>query len=194
VSSQIAAWFLERIFDLLMALLISLCVDTRARRGRSTWGQGSPGPGRRRQTAALASVALAGCAAVFAPLRPAHSRCLVRRPAPLPTLFLQSSRAPERLMQGVESTQSDGACCWSLMYSCRWALIAACYEWRWPVFLGASLSFVDVVGIAGVCFVWSRRPNTRHRRGMQVRFDCGSDRVVCGEIGSGTAFAMLDLD
>ena len=85
VSSQFAAWLLERIFDLLMALLIFGFALTRVHAsGRPCGAQAGRGPGGRGQVGGVRRSGLAGGAGVVAPLRRAHAAAPRRRAAPSP--------------------------------------------------------------------------------------------------------------
>lgn len=153
LPSQLAAWLLERTFDLLMALLVFSFALTRL-------NMAGVHPG-----AALAWVLNAGarvvtviCALILLLLisfrhfaEPVRVR-LTRAARFLPE---QKFRRVELLLssfvQGVESTRSDGALLLVLLYSLlEWALIAGCYWCLARSFSGSiSLSWVDVLVFLG---------------------------------------------
>ncbi len=130
VSSQFAAWVLERIFDLLMALLIF------ASRWRGCRPRGSCGPGIAWVLAVggrvVGSIRRWPLLVLLLSLR--HFAEPVRRRLLTSLTFLPekpSARAEHLItafVQGVESMRSDGALLLVLLYSVlEWALIAACY-------------------------------------------------------------------
>ena len=125
-----AAWFLERIFDLLMALLIFAFALMRVLASgvhvgpRLAWVLAAGG-----RFAALAAW-YCWLLLSLAPLRRAGPAAPVAVLRVLPEAVLRRSReaAVEAFMQGVESTRSDGALLLIFMYSVlEWTLIAACY-------------------------------------------------------------------
>jgi uncharacterized membrane protein YbhN (UPF0104 family) len=148
VSSQIASWLLERIFDLLMATLLLAFALTRVQSSTLQVG------------AKLAWVLTSGgwlvgvsCMAVVLAL------VFLRHFAmPLRRWFLKSARwLPERwfgkleklsesLVKGVEAIRSDGALARILLYSLlEWVLIAACYWCLAQAYVGIiNITLVDV--------------------------------------------------
>jgi uncharacterized protein (TIRG00374 family) len=153
MSSQLAAWFLERIFDLLMALLVFAFALTRVRASGAKVGD------------SLAWVLTAGgqivgiaCTVILLVL---ISLRHFADPAQRLVLGLVG-RFPERFrpkleswvtafVQGVESTRSDGALVAILIYSIlEWVLVIACYWCLAQAFAGmVTLSFVDVLIFMG---------------------------------------------
>jgi uncharacterized protein (TIRG00374 family) len=149
LTSQFAAWMLERLFDLLMALLLFGFALTRVRQagprlqwvlvfgGRIAWITGAAalllllsmrhfaGPVRRRLLTALHYL-------------PEHS-------------FTKVEKLVDACVQGVEATRSDAALLLVLVYSsAEWVLISACYWCLAQAFTGMiSLSFVDVLVLMG---------------------------------------------
>jgi len=153
VASQMAAWVLERLFDVLMALLFFAYAMTRVA------GRGSHvGPalawvlaagGRASGVIALAAMALLVSMRHLA--EPVRGR-LLRGLKFLPEKqYGRAEHAITTFVQGVESTRSDGALVLLLLYSVlEWALIAACY---WCLAQSCSawihLSLPDVIVFVG---------------------------------------------
>jgi uncharacterized protein (TIRG00374 family) len=130
VTSQFAAWVLERIFDLLMALLVFAYALTRVRASGVQVGEG------------LAWILAMGgkivgalCVTLFIlilSLRHLSKPIQTRLTAALRFLPEHRHRTVDRwlttFVQGIESTRSDGALLLILLYSAiEWLLIAACY-------------------------------------------------------------------
>jgi uncharacterized protein (TIRG00374 family) len=153
VTSQIAAWILERIFDLLMALLVFAFALTKVRASGAQVGQ------------TLAWVLSAGghivevaCAAILLlvlsfrhlaqPVQKRLSAALKHLPE---QRFQKIERWIEAFVQGVESTRSDGALLLILLYSAiEWLLIATCYWCLARAFAGTvTLNIVDVMIFMG---------------------------------------------
>lgn len=153
VSSQIAAWILERIFDLLMALLVFAFALTRVRGSGVQVGE------------KLAWVLSAGghiveiaCGAVlllilsFRHLALPIQRRLTAALKHLPEhRFQRIERWIAAFVQGVESTRSDGALLLIFLYSVvEWLLIATCYWSLAQAFAGMiTLNIVDVLIFMG---------------------------------------------
>jgi uncharacterized membrane protein YbhN (UPF0104 family) len=194
VSSQFAAWLLERIFDLLMALLIFGFALTRAHATGAHVGPRLAGVlavgGR---FAAFAAVALL---VVLVSLR--HFAEPMRRRLVAGLRFLPEARSLklEKLVnafvQGVESTRSDGALLLVLIYSVvEWALIAACYGCLARSFFGASLSFVDVLVLLGFVSFGTIIQIPGIGGGMQVVLIVVLTELFSVKLEVATAFAML---
>ena len=194
VSSQIAAWFLERIFDLLMALLIFGFALTRVHAAGAHVGPRLAGVlavgGR---LAALASVLLLAVLLSLRHFAQPIRRCLVAGLRLLPeALFLKFEKLLNAFMQGVESTQSDGALLLVLMYSVvEWALIAACFECLSRSFFGASLSFVDVLVLLGFVSFGAVIQLPGIGGGMQVVLIVVLTELFAVKLEVATTFAML---
>jgi hypothetical protein len=194
VSSQFAAWLLERIFDLLMALLIFGFALMRAHASGAHVGPGLAevlAVGGR--LAAFASVALL---AVLVSLRHFAEPMRRRFVAALRFLpearFLKFEKLVNAFVQGVESTRSDGALLLVLMYSVvEWALIAACYECLARSFFGASLSFVDVLVLLGFVSFGAIIQIPGIGGGMQVVSIIVLTELFAVKLEVATAFAML---
>jgi len=153
VTSQIASWLLERIFDLLMASLVLGFALTRVQ-----------GLGLHMGSKLAWVLAFGGrivglcCLAVMAMLLSLrHFSEPVKRRLISAIRFLPEARFRkiEKLItafvQGVESTRSDGALLLVLAYSVlEWALIAACYWCLARAFAGIlDLTFVDIIVFMG---------------------------------------------
>jgi len=149
VTSQIATWVLERVFDLLMASLLLAFALARVQ----AWGV-SLGPtlswvlafgGRFVGCSCLAVLVLLVSMRHFAePVR----RWLVATMGFLPEAhFRKAEKLITTFVQGVESTRSDAALLTVLAYSVvEWGLIAACYWCVARAFAGnVDLSFVNVM-------------------------------------------------
>jgi uncharacterized membrane protein YbhN (UPF0104 family) len=130
VASQMAAWLLERLFDILMALLFfAYALSHVAGRGAHT------GPGLTWMLAVGGKVAGGlSVAALVLLVSMRHLAEPVRRRLLRWLRFLpekQYGRAEHLIttfVKGVESTRSDGALVLVLLYSVlEWLLIAACY-------------------------------------------------------------------
>jgi uncharacterized protein (TIRG00374 family) len=153
LTSQLAAWALERIFDLLMALLVFAFALTRVQSSGMHVGPTLQWV----LTFGGRIVGVAGVAVLVILLSLRHFAEPAKRRI-LGTLH----RLPERhvaraeklinaLFQGVESTRSDGAMFLVFIYSvAEWVLICACYWCLARSFAGiVNLSLVDVLILAG---------------------------------------------
>ena len=194
VSSQFAAWFLVRIFDLLMALLIFGFALTRAHTSGAHVGPRLAGVlavgGRFAAYTAVALLAVLVSLRHFAePLR----RRLVAALRFLPEArFLKLEKLVNAFVQGVESTRSDGALLLVLIYSVlEWALIAACFECLARSFFGASLSFVDVLVLLGFVSFGTVIQIPGIGGGMQVVVIVVLTELFAVRLEVATAFAML---
>ena len=194
VSSQFAAWFLERIFDLLMALLIFGFALTRVHASGTHVGPRLAGVlavgGRLAAFAAVALLAILLALRHFAePIR----RRLVAWLHLLPEArSLKFEKLLNAFMQGVESTRSDGALLLVLMYSViEWALIVACFECMSRSFFGASLSFVDVMVLLGFVSFGTVVQIPGIGGGMQVVMIVVLTELFTVKLEVATAFAML---
>ena len=194
VSSQFAAWLIERIFDLLMALLIFGFALTRAHASGAHVGPGLAGVlavgGR---LAAFTAVALL---VVLVSLRrfaePMRRRLVAGLRLLSEARFLKFEKLVNAFVQGVESTRSDGALLLVLIYSVlEWALIAACYECLARSFFGASLSFVDVLVVLGFVSFGSIIQVPGIGGGMQVVLIVVLTELFAVKLEVATAFAML---
>jgi hypothetical protein len=194
VSSQFAAWFLERIFDLLMALLIFGFALTRVHASGAHAGPRLAGilavGGRLAAFTAVALLVVLVLLRHFAePLR----RRLVAGLRLLPeAYFLKLEKLVNALMQGLESTRSDSALLLVLFYSVlEWALIAACFECMAQSFFGASLSFVDILVLLGFVSFGAVIQIPGIGGGMQVVSIVVLTELFAVKLEVATAFAML---
>lgn len=153
VTSQIASWLLERIFDLLMASLLLGFALTRVRPSdlyvgaKLTWVLAFGGK--------IVGTACFVVLIVLLSLR--HFAEPVRRRLEAAAGLLPqkwSSRVENlvtALVKGVESTRSDGALFLIFFYTLvEWVLIAACYWALAQAFVGIiNITFVDVLILMG---------------------------------------------
>jgi len=149
VTSQFAAWVLERLFDLLMALLLFGFALTRVQAagpklewvlvfgGKIAWITG---------TAAL--LVLLSMRHFAEPLRHRLMAALHHLPQ---RSFTRVEKLVDACVQGVESTRSDAALLLVFLYStAEWVCISACYWCLARAFNGIiDLSFVDVLILMG---------------------------------------------
>jgi uncharacterized protein (TIRG00374 family) len=153
VTSQLAAWVLERIFDLLMALLLFAFALTRVRTSGLHLGRNLSwvlaAGGKVGGTLGLAILLVLLSLRHFAePLRlrllGALGRLPEKRSAGLRKMI-------EALFQGVESMRSDAALFLVLVYSVlEWVLICLCFWCVARSFAGiVNLSLVDVLILLG---------------------------------------------
>jgi hypothetical protein len=153
VPSQLAAWVLERMFDLLMALAVFGFALTRIHTGNVhvgpnlSWVLAAGG----RIVGFLSGAVLVMLVAMrhFAE----HLRLwLIRALRFLPERhFVKLERLITTFVQGVESTRSGGALFLILLYSIvEWILIAGCFWCVAQAYLGIlNLTFVDVLIFMG---------------------------------------------
>jgi glycosyltransferase 2 family protein len=153
VTSQFAAWVLERIFDLLMALLVFAYALSRVQASGVHVGE--------RLTWVLAvggKIVVVLCLALFALILSfRHFATPIQKRLASALRFLPDHQhaVVERwlttFVQGVESTRSDGALLLILLYSViEWLLIAACYWCIARSFQGMfNLTIVDVLIFVG---------------------------------------------
>jgi uncharacterized protein (TIRG00374 family) len=153
VTSQFAAWALERIFDLLMALLVFGFALSRV---QSSQLQASPNltwvltfGGRIVGVLGVAVLLILLSLRHFAePLRGKLLGLLHRLPE---RHVARVEKAIDALFQGVESTRSDAAMFLVFLYSvAEWILICLCYWCLARSFAGiVNLSLVDVLILTG---------------------------------------------
>lgn len=152
VTSQLAAWLLERIFDLLMALLIFGFALARVTASgiavgpKLAWVLAAGG--KFVTITSLILLLLLVCFRHFA--EPARQR-LTDALRFLPEVhFLRMEKLVAAFVQGVESTRSDGALLLVFIYSVvEWLLIAACYWCLASAFPGLNFTIVDVLILLG---------------------------------------------
>jgi hypothetical protein len=152
VTSQLAAWILERMFDLLMALLVFGFALTRVHSSGVQVGRLTPVLAAGGRIVGITSVAILVLLLSFRHFAEPAQRWLLSMLHFLPEVrFRKIERLIAAFVQGVEATRSDGALLLVLIYSViEWALIAACY---WCLAQAAQdmihLSFVDVLIFMG---------------------------------------------
>jgi hypothetical protein len=153
VTSQLAAWLLERIFDLLMASLLLGFALTRVQASavhvglKLAWVLTFGG----KIVGALCVVVLVVLLSLRHFAEPVRHRLIVAT-AWLPTRwFRRIERMVTALVQGVEATRSDTALLLIFAYSVlEWALIAACYWSLAQAFVGIiNITFVDILILMG---------------------------------------------
>jgi uncharacterized protein (TIRG00374 family) len=152
VASQLAAWVLERIFDLLMALLLfgfALArVNASGIRGgpNLVWILEAGG-----ETVTLTCVALLILLVCFRHFSHPARRWLTNGLRFLPQAqFSRMEKLVETFVQGVESTRSDRALLLLLLYSVvEWTLVVLCYWCLAGAYPGISLTYVDVMILTG---------------------------------------------
>ena len=152
LASQLAAWLLERVADLLMVLILLGFALTRAGPQAS-----AAGPGLRwlltegGTFVALAAGGLLVLLVFFRHVTVPAQRWLDRNFRFLPEkMFIALMRLAETFIRGVESTRSDAALFRVLVYSVlEWLLIIASYWCLTASFRGLNLSFRDVVVFLG---------------------------------------------
>jgi len=153
LTSQFAAWILERIFDLLMALLVfAYALSEVSASGVHV------GPQLTWVIAAGGRIVAAGCIVLFVLLLSfRHLSKPIQRRLTAALRFLpdakreKAERVAGAFLQGMESTRSDGALVLVLLYSVlEWALIAASY-WCLAQACSAMVQFsvVDVLIFMG---------------------------------------------
>lgn len=151
-TSQLAAWILERMFDLLMALLVFGFALTRVRSSGAHVGRLTPVLAAGGRIVGVTSVAILLLLLSFRHFAEPARRWLLSALHFLPEArFRKIERLIGAFVQGVEATRSDGALLLVLVYSViEWALIAACY---WCLAQAARdmihLGFVDVLIFMG---------------------------------------------
>jgi len=153
LTSQLAAWLLERVFDLLMASLLLGFALSRVH------GSGlHVGPTFAWVLAFGGRIVWISCILVLVVLlslrhfaEPARRRLVAAFHFLPEARFQRVERFLTALVQGVESTRSDGALLLIFLYSVlEWVLIAACYWCVAQAFAGIiNLTFVDILILMG---------------------------------------------
>ena len=152
-TSQFAAWVLERIFDLLMALLLFAFALTRVQASGI-----QVGPKLQWLLAFGGSIVGVACVSILAILlsfrhfaEPGRRRLVAFLRFLPEARFLRMEKWIAAFVQGVESTRSDGALLAVFLYSVlEWVLIAACYWCLAQAFAGLiDLNLVDVLIFMG---------------------------------------------
>jgi hypothetical protein len=153
VASQMAAWLLERLFDILMALLFFAYALARV-----AGHQARPGSGLAwvlavggKVSGGITVVALLVLVSMRHFAEPLSKR-LLRGLSFLPEKqFVRAEHLITTFVKGIESTRSDGALLLVLFYSVlEWVLIAACYWCMAQSFSSmVQLSLADVLVFVG---------------------------------------------
>ena len=197
VPSQFAAWVLERIFDLLMALLVFAFALTQVDSSRLhvgsqlAWVMAAGG----RIVGAACVILLAILLSLRHFAEPVQRR-LVSALRFLPeTQFHRIEKLIVTFVQGVEATRSDGALILVFVYSViEWLLIAACYWSLARAFSGTLSSHpCGCVDFYGVCFFRRGHSDPRYRGRHAGRSDPGFDRAVRSAAGTGHFIRLLYL-
>jgi glycosyltransferase 2 family protein len=153
IASQIAAWVLERIFDLLMALIVfGFALSNVAATGfhggsKLAWVFASGG-----RAVGVCAVLILVALVFMRHFAGAFEQFVLARLRFLPPARLKSvTRLTGSLVQGVESARSDAALLSILLYSVlEWVLIAACYWCLVQAFSGVfTLTFVNILVLMG---------------------------------------------
>jgi glycosyltransferase 2 family protein len=153
VTSQVAAWVLERIFDLLMALLVFAFALSRVQASgvqvgaKLAWVLAFGG-----KIVTLLCVVLLIVILSFRHLAEPAQRWLTKVLRFLPErYFTKVEHGLAAFVQGVEATRSDGALLLVFVYSCiEWLLITACYWCLAQAYAGMlTFSLVDVLIYVG---------------------------------------------
>jgi len=194
LTSQLAAWLLERVADLLMVLL--LFGFALARVGSSA---DAAGPGLRWLLAeggrlvALAAGAVLILLVLFRHFTEPAQRWLSRVLRFLPeTMFTKVERLVAAFVQGVESTRSDGALLLVLAYSVlEWVLIIASYVCMAASFTEFHLTFVDVLVFMGFVSLGAGIQIPGIGGGMQVMAVLVLTELFGVKLEVATAFAFL---
>ncbi len=195
VPSQFAAWVLERIFDLLMALLVFAYALTRVRASGAQVGEGLAWVlefgGKIVVLLCVILLILILCLRHFS--KPIQARLA----AALRFLPVHHHERIDRLLatfvQGVESTRSDAALLLILFYSVlEWFLIAACY-WCIARSFQELLTFtlVDVLIFMGFVSFGSIVQIPGIGGGMQVVAVVVLTQLFGVRLELATAFALL---
>jgi glycosyltransferase 2 family protein len=152
VTSQMAAWILERIFDLLMALLVFGFALARVTASGITVGPKlawvlAAGGKFVTITTIVLLVLLVSFRHFAEPARRRLTEALRFLPEPH---FQRAEKLVASFVQGIESTRSDGALLEVFFYSVvEWLLIVACYWCLAASFGSLSFTIIDVLIILG---------------------------------------------
>jgi uncharacterized protein (TIRG00374 family) len=195
VTSQFAAWVLERIFDLLMALLVFAFALSRVQASgvhvgqRLTWVLAFGG-----KIVTVLCIMLLILILSFRHLAKPIQQRLTGALRFLPEHhFTKVESWLSAFVRGVESTQSDGALLLVFVYSCiEWLLIAACYWCLAQAFAGMlTFSLVDVLIYVGFVSFGSIVQVPGIGGGMQVVAVIVLTEVFGVRLELATSFAIL---
>ncbi|SPE36024.1 conserved membrane hypothetical protein [Candidatus Sulfopaludibacter sp. SbA6] len=194
-TSQFAAWLLERVFDLLMALLVFAFALTRVEASgvlvgsKFAWVLAVGGT--------IVGVTAFGVLVLLLSFRhlaePLQRRLVVFLRFLPEARFLKMERLSKAFVQGVESTRSDGALLAVFLYSVlEWALIAACYWCLAQSFSGLfALALVDVLTFMGFVSFGSAIQIPGIGGGIQVVAAVVLTEIFGVRLEVATAFALL---
>jgi len=194
-TSQFAAWLLERIFDLLMALLVFAYALTRVEASgalvgsKFAWVLAVGG-----RIVGVASLGVLVLLLSFRHLAEPLQRRLAVFLRFLPEArFLQMEKLTKAFVQGVESTRSDAALLAVFLYSVlEWALIAACYWCVAQAFSGFFiLELADVVTFMGFVSFGAAIQIPGIGGGIQVVAAVVLTEIFGVRLETATAFALL---
>ena len=196
VTSQFAAWVLERIFDLLMALLVFGFALSRVQSSglhvgpKLAWVLAVGG----RIVGARVAVILLVLLSLRHFAEPLRQRLLAALQRSFPKRIPRSaSKLITAFVQGVESTRSDGALLLVFVYSVlEWVLIAACYWCLAQASAGTvNLRLVDVLIFMGFVSFGAVVQIPGIGGGMQVVAVLVLTELFGVRLELATAFAML---
>jgi uncharacterized membrane protein YbhN (UPF0104 family) len=195
VPSQLAAWLLERLFDLLMALLVFSFALTRLPAAGAHVGPGLTwvltfGGRLVGGICALVFILLLSMRHFAGPLCGRFARAVRFLPE---RYFLKADSLMKSFVQGVESTRSDSALLLVLLYSVlEWALILGCYWCLSRAFAGTVfLTFIDVVVFVGFVSFGSMVQIPGIGGGMQVVAVLVLTQLFHMKFELATSFAVL---
>jgi hypothetical protein len=194
VASQLAAWVLERIADLLMVLV--LFGFALAHTGSSAGVAGSrlgwllAAGGRIAAVLAASTIVLTIAFRHFA--QPVHS-VLKRVFHFLPqSLWVRADKLLDSFLQGVESTRSDGALLLILLYSAlEWLLIVLTYWCLAASFTELNLTIVDLLVFMGFVSIAASIQIPGVGGGVQVMAILVLTELFHVRLETATAFAFL---
>ena len=152
VSSQLATLFLERMFDLLMAVLLFSFALARVNASGMAVGPKltlilSVGGKFIGVVGVVLLIVLLSLRHFAEPARKRITQALTFLPEPQ---FRKAETLVAALVQGVESTRSDAALLLVFVYSVlEWVLITACYWCLAEAFQGINLTLLDVIIFLG---------------------------------------------
>lgn len=194
LSSQLATLLLERLFDLLMALLLFAFALARVNSSGMAVGP--------KLTSVLAVggkfLGLIGLVLLIVLLsfrhlaEPAQKR-LTDALRFLPEhQFLKAERLVAAFVKGVESTRSDSALLQVLFYSVvEWAFIIACYWCLFQSFVGFFITFVDLLIFVGFIAFGAAIQLPGIGGGIQVASVLVLTELFGARLETATAFAFI---
>jgi glycosyltransferase 2 family protein len=194
IASQLAAWVLERIADLLMVLLlfgfalIHTGSSTVVAGSKLGWLLAAGG----RIAAFLAGFTILLIIAFRHFAQPAH-RFLMRVLGFLPaSLHLRLEKLSAAFIQGVESTRSDGALLLILLYSAlEWLLIVLTYWCLVASFTELNLTFVDLIVFMGFVSIAASIQIPGVGGGVQIMAVLVLTEIFRVRVETASAFAFL---